>query len=263
MTSRRETEKQRRAEAKLRAARQRRAGAYEWKWERKRKRWLAQMRGRFGATFDGFSEFGEPLFKGRPPLFKRGPAPRTLRGPEFVRTLELVRDATGNPIFDYALRTAHVYGFNTALKQNAARVQEQIFVTSDEGYFDQIDFLRHRGRLEGGKQNRRRKLSIREAVECVVAESGLVGKTFESACQQLRERYLARGARELTASDHDGDIGLILEVTPVNGAVPGPDGRPLKKKSRQRATSYWWRRFHDGDVAIRLVPDLRKTNTKF
>jgi hypothetical protein len=114
---------------------------------------------------------------------------RILRGPEFVRALEFVRDATGDPVFDEALRAANEYGFDKELKRTARRVQGELFGDVETDYLFQVEFLHRRGKVEAS--GRRRRLKIREACEVVVAESGLPGSSFGTVVERLRKRFLA------------------------------------------------------------------------
>jgi hypothetical protein len=124
-----------------------------------------------------------------------GQKARILRGREFIRTLELAADATGDPRFTAALEAAKHFGFDKELHRNLARAQEEMFGRTDEMYLVQIEFLHSRGKLEFDPDDgveRRHKLSIREACEAVVAESGLPGHSFAHVVGRLRQLYMAR-----------------------------------------------------------------------
>ena len=113
---------------------------------------------------------------------------RVLRGPEFIRALELAANATGDPQFIQALEAATFYGFDREFQRTALRLQGEIFGVGDDVYLAQVDFLHLVGKLEG---NRRRKLSVREACEMVVAESGYPGHSFAAVVGRLRKRYMS------------------------------------------------------------------------
>ncbi len=122
---------------------------------------------------------------------------RTLRGPELVRALELGRDSTGDPRFTVALEVVYEYGFDSELERNASRAQKETF--GDEAdYLVQVDFLHRHGKLEVDENGEpeRRKLSVYEACEVVVSDSGKPGQSFKAVVERLRKQYLAaRGPR--------------------------------------------------------------------
>jgi hypothetical protein len=111
-----------------------------------------------------------------------------VRGPEFVLALERASQATGDPIFADALRAARQYGLDREFERSVARLQVEMFGDPLDGHLAQVAFLVARGKLE--KEGRRR-LSIREACKCVVAETGLPAASFEAAVERLRKQYLA------------------------------------------------------------------------
>jgi len=113
---------------------------------------------------------------------------RVLRGPEFVLALERASQATGDPIFADALRAARQYGLDREFERSAARLQVEMFGNPLNSYLAQVAFLVARGKLE---KKGRRRLSIREACKCVVAETGLPAASFEAAVERLRKQYLA------------------------------------------------------------------------
>ena len=113
---------------------------------------------------------------------------RVVRGPEFVLALERASQATGDPIFADALRAARQYGLDREFERRASRLQIEEFGDPLDAHLAQVAFLVTRGKLEDGK---RRPLSVREACECVVAETGLPGASFKAAVERLRKQYLA------------------------------------------------------------------------
>ena len=114
--------------------------------------------------------------------------PRHVRGPEFVLALERASQATGDPIFADALRAARQYGLDREFERSVARLQVGMFGDPLDGHLAQVAFLVARGKLE---EKGRRRLSIREACKCVVAETGLPAASFEAAVERLRKQYLA------------------------------------------------------------------------
>jgi hypothetical protein len=113
-----------------------------------------------------------------------------VRGPEFIYALELARDASGDPRFEAALVAAKQLGFDKEFQRNVRRVQGGI-----DYLLVQVEYLCTRGqylrtrKIPNGDGPGRRKLSVREACEAVVAESGLPGTSFEAAVERLRKRY--------------------------------------------------------------------------
>ena len=116
---------------------------------------------------------------------------RVLRGPEFVLALERASQVTGHPVFADALRAARQYGLDREFERSVARLQV-MFGDPLDGHLAQVAFLVARGKLEKrGRRRWRRRLSIREACKCVVAETGLPAASFEAAVERLRKQYLA------------------------------------------------------------------------
>ena len=113
---------------------------------------------------------------------------RVLRGPEFVLALERASQVTGHPVFADALRAARQYGLDREFERTAARLEIETFGDPLDGHLAQVAFLVARGKLE---KKGRRRLSIREACKCVVAETGLPAASFEAAVERLRKQYLA------------------------------------------------------------------------
>jgi len=117
---------------------------------------------------------------------------RVLRGPEFVLALERASQVTGHPVFADALRAARQYGLDREFERTAARLEIETFGDPLDGHLAQVAFLVARGKLEKrGRRRWRRRLSIREACKCVVAETGLPAASFEAAVERLRKQYLA------------------------------------------------------------------------
>jgi hypothetical protein len=113
---------------------------------------------------------------------------RGLRGSEFVAALERAGAVTSDPIFADALRAARQYGLDREFERNATRLQSEMFGDPLAGHLVQVRFLVRRGKMENGQ---RRRLSVREACECVTAESGLHSSSFETAVERLRQEFLA------------------------------------------------------------------------
>lgn len=113
----------------------------------------------------------------------------SVRGPELVIGLERALAVTGDSRFADALCATRNYGLDRNFERNAARIQTEMFGDPIAGHIAQIMFLIKRGKLEGDK---RRRLTIREACELVVAETGFPGHSFETAVERLRKQCLVR-----------------------------------------------------------------------
>ena len=144
-------------------ARQLRADAYEDEWRALRNR------------------------SGRPKAARQ--KARALRPQECIRMLEEASRRTGDPRFVQALEAIKSYGFDKEPARTMSRVQREMFGSEDDGYLTQINYLHTRGKVEDGG---RRRLSVREACEAVVAESGYPAPSFKAAVDRLRKRYMAR-----------------------------------------------------------------------
>jgi hypothetical protein len=129
---------------------------------------------------------------------KRPSKRRVIRGPDLVCAIETMWNVTGDFRFGELLNLVIHYGFNHEFERTASWWQHELFVDPDDGYYKQVDFLRDIGKLElhteGKKKGSRyrRQLSLHEACEHVVAESGLPGSSFEGAVLRLRRGYLKR-----------------------------------------------------------------------
>src|SRR5262249_8066777 len=150
-------------------SRQQRASTYEARWN-----WKDVLRRRRAEQ------------KGRP---AKNEKLRPLRGSDYVRLLELSRDATGDPIFSAALAAVIRYGFDREPQRTAARIRRQVFGDPLDAYLVQVAFLHDRGLGESGK---RRKLSVREACECVAADVRIPSNSFRAIVRELRRRYQAQ-----------------------------------------------------------------------
>jgi hypothetical protein len=114
-----------------------------------------------------------------------------IRGPEFIHALEIAAEATGHPRFAAASEVARFYRLDREFHRTAARLHGEAFGDPHEGYLVHVDFFHRRGKLENGK---RRRMSVLEACENVVAEFGL-GRSFEREVERLRQIYQKRKPR--------------------------------------------------------------------
>jgi hypothetical protein len=132
---------------------------------------------------------------GRP---ARDRKPLPIRGAEVVGALELFRDSTGDLVFTAALRAITKYGFEREPHRTAARLQRERFGNPIEDYLIQVAFLVEHGKLgeqpapRQWRREGRRRFSIREACEAVVAEFAVPGSSFEATVKDLRTRYRTR-----------------------------------------------------------------------
>lgn len=62
-------------------------------------------------------------------------------GQDIARALEYLRDLTGDPAFDDALRALRSYGLDHALQRQSADVSAAVFGDPDEGYLAQMRYL--------------------------------------------------------------------------------------------------------------------------
>lgn len=180
---------------------------------------------------------------------------RCTRGDELIRTLELMHQSTGDPVFDDALRAARAYGFDKSPARAARRADETIFGSDDEGNFVQIRFLVEKGIRQGDDGTwKRAKVSIHEACEIIAAEQGRAAASFKAATEQLRQGFLARRRRtSRLPATAIGNLGYRLEISAANGIpIRGPDGQPLPLNSVQPNTLFWRKKFREGVIAIKF-----------
>ena len=116
---------------------------------------------------------------------KRG---RRIRGQDIARALQLCAEATGDPRFIDSVTALRFHNLDHEFQRNIKRAKIANFGGEDAGYLVQVEFL-----------HRYRRLSVLEASERVAAESGLPGRTFAAAVEQLRKAYLARKADGINA----------------------------------------------------------------
>jgi hypothetical protein len=158
---------------------------------------------------------------------------RGVRGPELVIGLERALAATGDLVFADALRATRDYGLDRDFERNAARIQTEMFGDPVAGHIAQIMFLLKRGKLEGDK---RRRLSVREACELVVAETGFPGHSFETAVERLRKQCLARlrsASPPAPALDLEAAMTSLLarRITAKEFLVKKPRARKTRTRS--------------------------------
>jgi hypothetical protein len=164
-------------------------------WLKVCKRQLAEFQAIYGRNFLGFSRYGEPRFAGRA-------VPRLYRGPQLVRTVEIMRDVTGNAEYQRFLDLIRRDGFDRNFERHAAAVRDLTFGTNYEPYVDQVLFLNRHGLMQHGPRaarivsdwsedfeprivGGRRRLNVLEACELVTAKAGLPGPNFEQVVKRL------------------------------------------------------------------------------
>jgi hypothetical protein len=157
--------------------RQQRSDRYEARWN-----WKAALRRRRAERRKKKGQHAKD--KKLPPV----------RGSDFIRLLELSRDATGDPIFNAALAAVVRYGLDREPQRTADRIRRQEFGDPLDDFLVQVAFLVQRGLQEPGGQRKRnrRKLSVREACECVAGDAGIPGSSFRAIVKKLRQRYQAQ-----------------------------------------------------------------------
>ncbi|MGU3284961.1 hypothetical protein [Methylobacterium mesophilicum] len=205
-------------------------------WLRKRKERNSQLREQFGASFKGFDDVGDPITANNQQA-------RSMRGPEFVRALERALSATGDPVFDDALRAVRAYGLD---KGGHGKVSRQIWGDTENGALVQIRFFVER-----------RGLSVPPAVEKVVAELGLHGSSFEAIVQELSKTFRIWKKAGYPAEEiafEAGDLGYKVEIGGIEDDVFDALSRSLPTQSREQPSTLYWRRvFRDGSVTLRRL----------
>ena len=205
-------------------------------WLRKRKERSSQLREQFGASFKGFDDVGDPITA-------NNQRARSMRGPEFVRALERALSATGDPVFDDALRAVRAYGLD---KGGHGKISRQIWGDMESGDFGQIRFLVER-----------RGMSVPPAVERVVAELGLHGSSFEAIVQELSKSFRSWKKAGYPAEEvpyEAGDLGYRIEIGGIEDTAFNALSKSLPTQGREQPSTLYWRRvFRDGSVTLRRL----------
>lgn len=221
---------------KISTARTREAERHKQEWSRKRSEQSARLREKYGPSFAGFDDVGDPI------LTKQD-VPRSMRGPEFVRALERALAATGDPVFDDALRAVRSYGLD---KGGHGKVRRQIWGDMERGALVQMQYFVER-----------RGMSVPSAAEQVTAEGGLAGSSFEAVVQDLSKAFRAwrkSGYPDEEIGFEAGDLGYKVEISGIEDSAFGALTSSLPAKGREQpSTLYWRRRFRDGSVALRFL----------
>ncbi|MDX7950496.1 hypothetical protein P7D22_04790 [Lichenihabitans sp. Uapishka_5] len=168
-----------------------------------------------------------------------------LRAPELIRALERMHTATGDPVFDDALRAMKAYGFDRhGLVRGAKVAQEAAYGPPDHGFLVQMRF-----------NVERRGETIPEAAENIAAEFGAPGHSFDATTQRLEEGF--REWRKANFAEPDptppGDLGYSLRVYPAEGDTLElfPGEKITRVGAVRPADSFWRRLFRDGSILIK------------
>jgi len=209
-------------------------------WSRKRSHEDAQLRDRHGPTFNGFDDVGEPINRA-------DQASRSMRGPELMRALDRALAATGDPVFDDALRAIRAYGLD---KGGHGKVRRQIWGDMDRGALVQMQFYVER-------RGTRRGMSVPSAAEKVTAEACLSGSSFEAIVQDLSKAFRAwkrAGYPDEAIEFEAGDLGYKVEISGIeDGALSALTSSLPTQGREQPSTLFWRRRFRDGSVPLRYL----------
>jgi hypothetical protein len=204
-------------------------------WQNKKDARTEEWRQRYGEGFKGFDDLGEPVVE--------GVEARSLRGPELVRALERAFIASGDPIFDDALKAVRVYGLDQGGHKQIAK---QTWGGNDERYLVQIQFLVERKRM-----------SSRAATEQIVSEFFIDGHSFEAVNERVRHKFdeWRRSGYAPEVINYDaGDLGYLISVKPAPGVSLEALARGLPTQGEvQPATSFWRRVFREGAISIQYL----------
>ena len=221
---------------KISTARSRETEGHKQEWLRKRSEQNARLRELYGSSFGGFDDVGDPIINSTQ-------VPRSMRGPEFVRALERALAATGDPVFDDALRAIRAYGLD---KGGHGRVYRQIWGSMERGALVQMQFFVERTGM-----------SVPSAAEKVTAEAGLAGSSFEAITQDLSKAFRAwrkSGYPDEEIAFEAGDLGYKVEISVIEEDAFKAISSQLPTKGRHQPYTLYWRRiFRDGSVSLRRV----------
>jgi len=192
-------------------------------------------------------------------VIRRNVSRRNLRCSDVLRALERAAAATGDPVFDDALRALRAYGFDSGgIERAAKRAERDLFYSMEIEYLRQIKWLLERPEKD---KRTRRASSVLEAAECVAAESFVRGPSFDSVVERLRKSY-AQWQREGYPSGFTttltGDLQYKMLVKPVSEqSVPlMPDTSMLPAEGLEQQATAWWRRlFREGAVTLQFLSE--------
>ena len=179
--------------------------------------------------------------KPRPPV--RQDTAEAMKIPELLRSLEYIRDSTGDPLFTDTIAAIEAYGFKgRGLKRGGADVSKQSWGDPDEGYLSHIRF-----------DIERFGWTVPEAAQHVVARYNAPGQSFDTIVDRLAAKYRAWASAGHPAPTNvdPGDIGQTWTVFPVGntplnlGIIVVPiDGVTVN------VTNFWRRIFRDGVIRV-------------
>jgi Protein of unknown function (DUF2635) len=218
----------------------------EGEWEAKKGERMSALKEIYGQGFEGHNSYGEPILKSSDLI-------RDIDSDEIILGLERASNATGDPIFSDALRALQAHGLGAGQpRRSFTRAAEANYGRHWTGYLENMRFFCGR-----------RGFSIPDAAEKVAAYYFVDGKSFSAVTKKLSEEYRSwerDGFPPLDTDSDPGDLGYCVLALPRPGVcVPIPNSRKClpPKGAVVSYTSYWRRRFHDGDVSLQRIGDRK------
>jgi hypothetical protein len=220
--------------------------AHKAKWQAARAKQLKMLRKTWGDGFKTFDPLGVPQFGDCP-------SRKQIRGSEVVEALERASLATGDPVFDDALRAFRSYGLDCGgLERALRRAHRQIRGDRLRGYLDQMRyFVEHKAAAH--------RLSVPAAAERIAAEFGVAGASFEAIVDELSRafrRWKAKGYPPALPSEPTGNLGYTIHVAPTSLTAQElmPDRGFLEPGGAEQLATLWWRRrFREGAIRVAFV----------
>jgi hypothetical protein len=220
----------------------------ERKWEATKRQRMSTLKEIYGQGFEDHNSYGEPILQGSDLI-------RDINSDEIILGLERASNATGDPIFLDALRALRAHGLGAGQpRRSFARAEEANYGRRWAGYLENMRFFCER---------RRPRSSIPDAAEKVAAYYFVDGKSFSAVTKKLCEEYRSwerDGFPPLDTDSDPGDLGYCVLALPRPGVcVPIPNSRKClpAEGAVVSYTSYWRRRFHDGDVSLQRIGDRK------
>ncbi|WP_237479259.1 hypothetical protein [Lichenibacterium dinghuense] len=163
--------------------------------------------------------------------------------PELLRSLEYIRDSTGDPLFSDTIAAIESYGFKgRGLKRGGTDASKQSWGDPDEGYLNHIRF-----------DIERFGWSVPESTQHIVAQYKAPGQSFDTIVDRLATKYRAWAAAGHPAPiiADPGDIGQRWTVFPV-GDAPLNLGHAVVPVEglTVNVTNFWRRVFRDGSIRV-------------
>lgn len=238
------------------SARKRETEKWRADWEKKKETRKVEMQAIYGDKFESFDDIGMPVFKGS----KKN---RPMRAPELVQALERALHATGDPVFDDALRALKAYGLDGEREEDSDKDTKSLqgetvkykrhkeIFEKNFSDLDQPYLIRMRQYVE------MRGFSPHAASEIVASEMYAPGSTFDIAADRIRRKFSIwkkRNFKEIIPDALAGDLGYKIAVSAVDGVDLAALTKSLANKGEEQPATRWWRcRFREGSVAIRYL----------